>query len=459
MKKKSKINLQNMHPYVILLLLLLFASLMTYVVPAGVYDRIPNDMGQNIADPNSFHYIDATPIAPWMLFSIIVETLGKNGGMIFPLILIGGALEVVVATRMFHALSGKLVIACAGREKLFIPVIMLVFSLIGITQGPNKFIAFAPLGVMLATTLGFDAIVGVAIIIVSMGVGLGTGIIEPGTALAQQIAELPAYSGMWLRVVSFIILYVVSTVAVVRYAGQIQKDKTKSYVYKDSSVLSFETGEGIPVTKVHYMVLGTFVISLVILVFGCVKYNWGLNETAVVFLWMAAAVGVLAGFGINDTCRYFVDGMKNMSSSGIMLGIALAIGTVLTKANILDTVVHALANMMIGLPIWLMAPAMLLVNNIVNFFVISGVGQAGVVMPIMAPLADIVGVSRQTCVLAFKFGDGFSNYIYPHSSSLAGFLAATGISYSKWMKFMWKIFAMQMAVCCLILIFAQIVHY
>lgn len=455
-KRKFKVP----HSYVIIIILLIAVSLMTYVIPAGEYDRFETDTGLTMVDGDSYHVLESSPIPFWKIPNYILAGLAKQANIIFPLLIIGGALEVVLSTGMFHAYAGKMAHKSAGKEKLFIPVILLVFALIGITQSTNKFIGFAPLGVMLAATLGYDAIVGVAIILLGVGIGFSTGILAPTTAVAQEMAGLTAYSGMGLRVVAFVLFYIVTAIYIVRYAERTKKDPTKSYIYGLEDIQVFDVAETeVEVNKKHPLVLILMVASFGILMVGAVKFGWGLVETAVCFMWMGIVIGLAYGYGPSKISTLFVKGARGMTSAALIVGLGAAVALILSEARVLDTVVYGLANTLALFPNFIKAPMMLVMNVIVNGFITSGTGQAAVVMPVMVPLADVSGITRQTAVLAYKMGDGFCNYVLPHASALMGFLGATGVPYDRWMKFMGKLFGLWMLLGSAILIFAHLIQY
>ena len=455
-KKKFKMP----HSYVIIFMLLIFVSIMTYLIPAHEYDREKNEAGNTTVIVESYHEVEGEPVPVWKIPNFVMKGLSKQADIIFPLIVIAGCLEVILSTGMFHAYCGKMAMKCKGKEKIFIPAILLIFAFIGITQSTNKFIGFAPLGVMLAATLGYDAIVGVAIVLLGVGIGFSTGILAPTTAVAQDLAELPAYSGMWLRVVSFVLFYVVTAAYIIWYGERCKKDPTKSAIYGVEGVSSFDvSGTQVEVNKRQPYVLAVFLISFGPLMYGCITRGWGLVETAVCLVWMAFIGGLIYGYDPSTIAKNFVKGAKNMTSAALIVGLGATVALILQSAKVLDTVVYGLANMLSLFPNFLKPAVMLVMNVIVNGFVTSGTGQAAVVMPVMVPLADVAGVTRQTAVLAYKFGDGFCNYILPHASALMGFLGATGIGYDRWMKFMGKLFGIWMLLGSAILIFGYFVQY
>lgn len=456
----SKKQFKMPHSYVIIFMLLIFVSVLTYVIPAGEYTRITTATGLKMVDSTSYHLVKSRPVGIWLIPNFVMKGLIKQANIIFPLLVIGGALETVLSTGMFHAYCNKLARKCSGKEKIFIPAVLLLFAVIGITQSTNKFIGFAPLGVMLAATLGYDAIVGVAMILLGVGIGFSTGILAPTTAIAQEMAELTAYSGMGLRIVAFVLFYLVTAAYIVWYGERAKKDPTKSVLYGVEGVETFDLKDcNVEIDKKHPLVLGVLIVAFGILMYGCIKFGWGLVETAVCFMWMGFVAGTVYGYTPSKIASCFVKGIKGMASAAMIVGLGAAVALILQEAKVLDTVVYGLANMLEWFPNFLKAPVMLIMNVIVNGFVTSGTGQAAVVMPAMVPLADVSGITRQTAVLAYKMGDGFCNYVLPHASALMGFLGATGITYDRWMKFMGKLFLIWMLLGSIILSFAYFTQY
>lgn len=460
MSEKVKKAFKMPHPYVIVVILLIIVSILTYIVPAGEFDRYKADNGKSIVDATTYHSVEQTPVAIYEIPTYVVDGMIGKAKIIFPVILIGAALQVVLSTGMFHAYCNSVARKFAGRERLFIPVILMIFAIIGITQAANKFIGFAPLGVMLAAMLGYDAIVGVGMILLGITIGFSTGILGPTTAVAQEFAGLAAYSGISFRIISFFVFWAVTSWFLVKYAERTKKDPTKSYLHGAEGLITFDDdANDYVIEKRHPIVLAVVLISFAVLLYGAFKFKWGLTEIAVCFIWMGVISGFAYGYNASKIAKLFVVGAKGMSQAGLIIGLAGTVPLILGAGKILDTVALFFANGLNLFPVILKAPMMFIVNIILNFFVTSGTGQAAVVMPIMVPIADMANVTRQTAVLAFKFGDGFCNALLPHSAATAGFLAAVGISYDRWFKFISKLFGIWILVGSIILIVAQLTNY
>ena len=338
-----------------------------------------------------------------------------------------------------------------------------IFALICTTQGVNQFIAFAPVVVMITLAMGLDSIVGAAIILLGGAVGFATGTVNPSTTVvAQKIAELPLFSGIQYRAVCFVVFLIITNIYLVRYALKIRKNPELSPMYdldsqneqKDLDIDSFGTMD---VRKT--LIIIALVAALAGWVVGSVKFGWDMPEMAAMFIWLAIVVGIISVFDSDTICKNFLEGCKKMMSAMIIIGLAQSISSIMSDGKIIDTVVHGLAGGLGSVPTLLQAPAMLIANTIINVFLTSGSGQAAAVMPILVPLSDLIGVTRQTAVLAFNFGDGFCNYILPTSTALMGIISACNIPYDRWIRFMWKMFAIWLVVGTVLLVIAQLINY
>lgn len=294
-------------------------------------------------------------------------------------------------------------------------------------------------------------------------IGFATGTLNVNTTvIAQAIAELPPFSGLWLRCASFVIFWIITNAYLIRYAKKVKKNPEKSvmYGYDVQNVIKVKQfDEFQTMDRKHIRVLSVVLLCFVWLIYGCVTYKWGLANVSVVFMYMAVFSGLVYGFGPSRIASEYIKGMKNMTEPAIIIAMGCATTLILTEGGVLDSVVRTLSEWIGLLPWILRAPGMYVLQTITNFFIVAGNAQATVTMPVMVPVADMVGVSRQTAVLAFNFGDGFSNYILPHSSALMGFIGMAGIPYDRWMRFMLKLFAIWAVTAMIIVAFASVIHY
>ena len=452
------------HTFVILLVIILFAVALTWIIPSGEYARVEDPVsGKKVVDASTFNYVENVHVNIQDIPMLIIKAFSANADLIMLILLSGGAIHMLTASGALQALIATIVRKFSNRVEVFIPLLMLVFALICTTQGVNTFIGFAPITVMLAMSLGLDSIVGVGIILLGGAIGFATGTLNVSTTLvAQKIAELPNYSGIGYRWVCFVVYYIVTCLWLVRYAKKIQRnpelspmyDLDKNSEFKNASLDEFGTLD----TRKILSILA-LVVALVAIVYGCIKLDWDFAEQSAVFLVLAIAVGLIAGFDANKICAEFMNGTKKMLTAAFIIMFARAIGSVLSAGKITDTIVHSMAVVLSGLPAALLGVGMLVANTLINVVLTSGSGQAAAVMPIMIPLSDLLGVTRQTCILSFNFGDGFCNYILPTSTALMGILGAANVPYDRWMRFMWKMFAIWLGIGAVLVVIAQLIQY
>ena len=317
--------------------------------------------------------------------------------------------------------------------------------------------------VVIAMAFGLDSITGVAIILLGGAIGFSTAGLNINTAvLAQKVCEVPLYSGLGYRAVCFVVFLVVTNLYLVHYVKRITKDPAASPVY-DLDLLREEKDVDLSVFgSMDWRKAGVLVAlagSLVLLMFGNIRLGWDLEEDAALFLVLAVVIGFVLSMNPSKIATEIVNGCKSMLGAALLIGLAGAIAGVMSAGNITDTIVYGAGQTLSHVPRIFLGPAMFVANILVNLVITSGSGQATAVMPIMAPLADLLGLTRQTAVLAFTFGDGFCNYILPHSSALMGIIGAANVPYDRWMQFMWKLFLIWIITGCVLLAGAQLMHY
>lgn len=440
-KKKSRFP----HTYVIIFVLIFIAAILTWFIPAGSFDRVKDAVsGKSIIVPGTFEFTKSSPVSLLSVPGRIVKGMNAASSIIFLVLIVGGAFNVIIKTGMFQALAAKMAKKFAHREALIIPVFTTTFALACTTMGVNTFIGFGPVGIIIARSMGYDAIVGLSMVVLGGAIGFSTGTFNPfTTGVAQAIGGLPMFSGLGFRFVCLVVFLIVTNMYIISYAKKVKKDPTLSVVRElelaemntvsdDSHIVAME--------KRHFLVLAVVVSLFGLLMYGGLKWNWKLNESAALFLWMAVLGGVAYGFSPNKIAVEFIEGAKKLTFGALIIGFARSISIILADGHILDTVVFYLGGLLGALPAMLQATGMFIMQLIVNGLITSGSGQAAATMPIMFPVADMIEMSRQTAVLAFNFGDGLSNYVLPTSSALMGFLAVANISYDQWMRYMGKLF-------------------
>ena len=450
--------------YVIIILMMIVAVLLTWIIPSGEFERVKDEVSkQSIIIPGTFKYIENNPISLFKIPVYIMKGLAKASDIVFLVIIVGGAFNIIIETGMFQSFAGRLTKIFSNKEVLIIPAFSTIFALACTTMGVNTFIGFAPIAVIIARSIGYDAIVGVSMVALGGAIGFSTGTFNPfTTGVAQSLAGLPIFSGLGYRFVCLVVFLIVTNIYIIWYAKKIKANPESSVVYEmeqENKKIEVSEKQHDKIEGRHYLVLLIVIACFVLLVYGSQNWKWKLQENAAMFIWMGVLSGFAYGFGPSKIAEEFTKGTKKLVYGALMIGMANGISLILTDGKILDTTVQYLGGLLVTLPSYLQAAGMFLMQLLINGLITSGSGQAAATMPIMLPVADIIGITKQTTVLAFNFGDGLSNYILPTSSALMGFIAMVGISYSNWMKFMWKLFLIWIVVGAILVIVANSINY
>ena len=450
--------------YVIIILMMIVAVLLTWIIPSGEFERVKDEVSkQSIIIPGTFKYIENNPISFLEIPVYIMKGLAKASDIVFLVIIVGGAFNIIIETGMFQSFAGRLTKVFSNKEVLIIPAFSTIFALACTTMGVNTFIGFAPIAVIIARSIGYDAIVGVSMVALGGAIGFSTGTFNPfTTGVAQSIAGLPIFSGVGYRFICLVVFLIVTNIYIIWYAKKVKANPEASVVYEmeqENKKVEVSEKQHDKIEGRHYLVLLIVIACFVLLVYGSQNWKWKLQENAAMFLWMGMLSGFAYGFGPSKIAEEFTKGAKKLVYGALMIGMANGISLILADGKILDTTVQYLGGLLVVLPSHAQAAGMFLMQLLINGLITSGSGQAAATMPIMLPVADIIGMTKQTAVLAFNFGDGLSNYILPTSSALMGFIAMVGISYSNWMKFMWKLFLIWTVVGTVLVIVANSINY
>lgn len=468
-KRKYFEGMKIPHTYVIISCIVLIAFIATYLVPAGIYDRVVEPVsGRSIIDPTTFRYVENTPVKFFSLteanlFTSVVTGLKNSAGIVFFTFLVCGSFHMMEKTGAIEGGIARIALLLRNRSMLLIPIVVFIFSIGGVTIGMNtEAIAFVPLGIVMARALGFDAMVGMSIVALGAGVGFVGGFVNPFTVgVAQQVSQLPIYSGMGYRVIVYVILYIITCLYILRYAHKVKKNPELSVVrdleLRDNFSIDFDA---LPkLSNAQKVVLVIFFLGFGTIIYGVLKYGWGTDELIGVFLLMGLSSSFVCGITPSQTAENFIEGAKGVLFGALSIGIANAVLVVLQQGQIIDSILYSLSNAIADLPQFISIILMYITQIFTNIFIPSGSGQAATTMPIMAPLGDLLGISRQTAVLAFQYGDGFTNYINPTASGLMSYLAIAKIPYEKWVKWMGPLMIIWLSLGGVAVIVAHLINY
>ena len=417
-------------PHVFLLLggLILLAAALTWLIPAGSYDRVLDEAtGQTVVVPDSFTLTEPTPVAPWLLPRLLFEALstGPAPKLISFVFFLSGAFEIILESGAVAGLCGWVVGRFRHRRGWLVPLFVGVFSLFGFTMGlTTASIIFVPLGMAAARSLGYDARTGMAMVMLGTNAGFAAGGYNPfSVGIAQAIAELPLYSGVWLRWLLLAVLVASTSAYILRRAERAGPDGEE--IFAEQPGIAPRQG----------LILALALMMLLLVVWGVGARGWGLGEIAAAFLVLGIVCGWVAGFGANRTCELLISGCRKMVGGALTIGVASALRLVLVQGGILDSIVHGLLGLVEQLPAWSHLLGMFYTNALLDLLITSGSGHAAVAMPLMVPLADALRLSRQSAVLAFQLGDGLVNLTSPVSNTLVSCLALSGVSYPQWLRY------------------------
>ncbi|MFL2105964.1 YfcC family protein [Desemzia sp. FAM 23991] len=460
-QKRSRIP----HTFVTLIAFTIVMAILTYVLPAGQFERTEVN-GRTVVIPNSYTVVDSNPQGLFDVLKSIPTGMTETADIIFFLFIVGGAFQLITDSGMISSGISLLVKKLQGKEKWVIPILILVFGILGSTMGlSEETIVFIPIGVALALALGYDALVGLGMISLGAAIGFFAGFMNPfSVGVAQEIAELPLFSGVGFRLIILAILWIVTSAYLMRYAEKVKKNPENSLLYNRKKGTHVTEGtinfdDLPPFTKRHLATLLVFVGGFAIIGYGVFQYGWFIVEIGSVFLGMGILTGFISRMRPSEIAESFVVGAKEMVFAGLVVGVARSILVVMENGLIIDTLINGLSNVISSLPDSLAVVGMYLTQIVVNFFIPSGSGQAAATMPVMIPLADTLGITRQTAVLAFQFGDGFMDSIIPTSGVLMAQLSIAKVSYDTWLKFIGKLMGIWLTIGLIFLLIANAIQY
>ena len=415
------------HPLTLLVGCLLLAALLTYLLPAGRFERREDPAtGRTVVVAGTYAPAEPAPVSAFRALVGIPRGMADAAGVIFYVFLVGGAFAVVERTGALGRLVNWLVARLSGRGLLVIPVAGLAFGLGGVLiQMQEELIAFVPVLLLLTRRLGFSPLIAVAVSMGASAVGAAFSFINPfQVGIAQKVAQLPLLSGTPFRLAFLIPAWLLWTAGVARYA---RRTRTAEVVEGDTTA---ETA-GWRQTAVLVAVLVAFVAFIV----GVLEYGWDFDQLAAVFFIMGVVAGLIGGLGLTGTAEGFAEGFKSMAFAALLIGFARGIYVVLEEGRVVDTIVQAMFAPVADLPSTVAALGMMLAHAAIHVPVPSTSGQAVLTLPLLVPLSDLIGLSRQVTVLAYQYGAGICELVTPTNGALMAMLAAAGVRYEEWLRF------------------------
>ena len=458
MKPKKK-KFETPHTLVIIVCLIILAAVATYFVPSGEFTRYEDPVsGRTVVEAGSYTSEGTNPVSPLRIPAVMYQGILEAVDVIAFLMIIGGAFELVNVSGAILALCRTAGRKLKGKEIFVVPMFLTLFAIFGTTMVA----IFVPIGITMALTLGLDKVTGMAMVAVGAATGFTAGLMNPFTVgVAQDIAGVPLFSGMGFRAILLVAMLVIDTIYIIAYERRIKKHPEKSILagLPDEKEFIADEGADEKITGRQTAVLIVLFGTLAILIYGLLIYQWYFEEMAALFLTMGIICGFISGLSPSKIATTFTAGAKGLAGSALTVGFARGIIIILEDAMIIDTISNAVAVAVNSLPASVQSIGFFLAQTATSFVITSGSGMAAVTIPLMSPVADLIGLSRQSLVLAYQMGDGFSNLLLPTTSSLLGTLAVSKVPYGRWVKFMFPLFLIWTVLGCIMMALAVAIGY
>ena len=406
---------------------IILASLLTYIIPHGSYDRILDPVNDyETVVPGSFKLISGEPISVLRTFMAVPEGIIGRASLLVLILLVGGAFYVIDKTGAFKDAIILLTTKLNGREELALIAVGIAFTAGGALSGlQEEIIAMVPVLIYFTNRLGYDTYVAVSISFGAAVIGSAFSPVNPfAVVVAQEAANLPFLSGSGFRLVVLFFAFALWMTIIIRYGNRHRVKKS-----------SHEDGESVRMSTRSGIIIFLVAVAFLLLIYGMLKLDWGFNQITAEFFVLGIACGIIGKLGINGTSESFIEGVREMSFAALIMGMANSISIILKEGQIIDSIIYGLFLPMQYLPAWLSAISMMISQAILHFPVPSYSGQAILTMPILAPLSDLLGLSRQVCVLAYQFGAVTMDLLVPTNGALMAIIALAGIPFNKWYRF------------------------
>jgi len=481
MKLSSIRQIKIPHVFVLLAGVIFVCSLLTYVIPSGTYERETisvRGLTRTVMVPGTYEKTPkhislesvtlgeevehkASPVSLVGLLTAIPRGMESVADIIFLIFIVGGVISVIQRTGTISAVIQALLNRFSNSGPVLTIVLMTVIAIGGSTIGMGEeLIPLVPIFLVVSHRLGYDRIYGLSLVYLAAAVGFAAATTNPFTVqIAQSIAEVPLASGMKFRLVFFVSCMTVTLAYVLRYGRKIKKDPAKSLVAGTDISNPDSKIETVRLRAAHVWIVISCVIVFALILYAMQVRGWWLNEMSGGFLLMGVIAVAVSGLSVSEATKAFVKGMEDMVVAALVVGFARGIQVVLMDGQIMDTIIFSAANVLRNTSQVVAAEGMLAFQSVLNFFIPSGSGQAAVTMPLMAPLADVLGITRQTAVFAFTCGDGFSNTIIPTSGILMAMLSLAKIPYEKWLRFVLPLFLQLLLLSAVFLVIAVLIRY
>lgn len=440
--KTQKKGFHMPHVFIILLVIMLFVVLLSYMIPSGSYERIEDSSGITVINPDTFQYVEnETPITFMDYFEAIYTGFVNGATIMGTLFISSGVIYLLEVSGAFGAGINMILKKTKGREFSVVCIFYTIFVVFGVLGYGEAAYPFYPLAVTIGFALGYDRMVGTALAIVGSTVGFTSGLMNTfTTGVAQQIVGLPLFSGIGFRAAGLVVFYIIGLIGLYTYCRKIKKNPTLSLMSEEYMNQKQEDHtEGMEEMNIR-RALGLLVFLGIIIVqgFGCIRLGWSFAQIAAIYVIMGILLSIIFRFGPSEACQIFCKGAVRVFAAAFAVGLAQSVVVLMNQACIMDTIVHGMSQLLENRSAILALLIIFVFVTLFNFLVVSGSGKAVIIMPILQPLGKILNINQQVLVLTYQYGDGITNSFWPGSSLVQ--LSMCGVDYGSWIKFCWKIY-------------------
>ena len=430
------------HVFIILLVIMLFVVLLSYLIPSGAYERIEDSSGITVINPDTFQYVEnETPITFMDYFEAVYTGFVNGATIMGTLFISSGVIYLLEVSGAFGAEINMILKKTKGKEFSVVCIFYTIFVVFGVLGYGEAAYPFYPLAVTIGFALGYDRMVGTALAIVGSTVGFTSGLMNTfTTGVAQQIVGLPLFSGIGFRAVGLVVFYIIGLIGLYTYCRKIKRDPSLSLMSEEyMNQKKEEHAEGMEEMNIR-RALGLLVFLGIIIVqgFGCIRLGWSFPQIAAIYVIMGILLSVIFRIGPSEACQLFCKGAVRVFAAAFAVGLAQSVVVLMNQACIMDTIVHGMSQLLENRSAILALLIIFVFVTLFNFLVVSGSGKAVIVMPILQPLGKILNINQQVLVLTYQYGDGITNSFWPGSSLVQ--LSMCGVDYGSWIKFCWKIY-------------------
>ena len=432
--KTQKKGFHMPHVFIILLVIMLFVVLLSYVIPSGSYERIEDSSGITVIDPDTFQYVEnETPITFMDYFEAIYTGFVNGATIMGTLFISSGVIYLLEVSGAFGAGINMILKKTKGREFSVVCIFYTIFVVFGVLGYGEAAYPFYPLAVTIGFALGYDRMVGTALAIVGSTVGFTSGLMNTFTTGV-------AFSGIGFRAAGLVVFYIIGLIGLYTYCRKIKKNPTLSLMSEEYMNQKQEDHtEGMEEMNIR-RALGLLVFLGIIIVqgFGCIRLGWSFAQIAAIYVIMGILLSIIFRFGPSEACQLFCKGAVRVFAAAFAVGLAQSVVVLMNQACIMDTIVHGMSQLLENRSAILALLIIFVFVTLFNFLVVSGSGKAVIIMPILQPLGKILNINQQVLVLTYQYGDGITNSFWPGSSLVQ--LSMCGVDYGSWIKFCWKIY-------------------